>query len=458
MKCFTVYAEEIEGRIDPLYYSTDVFQVIKKSSNPKRIEEVITYIKTGFAAGANLQSNDEGIIQIRPTNISQDNLLIFDKNVYLNKEIVKEKKNEMLKKEEILFNNTNSQELVGKTAYFNLDGNYFCSNHITRIKADENIILPEYLWILLNVYQKRKVFFTLCTNWNNQSGINIELLKKVKIPLPNITKQKEIIKIFKESLDSKKQKENQAKELLESINDYVLKELGIKFPKLKDKMCFAVSSEEVRAGRLDAYYYQPKFEEVEKAVNKGNFKVNEIKTSLIMLNKLENIEEYDYINYVDLASIDKNFGLIKNKNRLEVKETPSRARQKLERGDLLISSLTGSLKSIAIFDGSFDNPICSTGFYVIKNSNKYNNHYLWTLFRSNFLQMILQRESSGAIMSAVNRNSLMNIKIPLPPINIQNKIAEEVKKRMKKAKKLKEEAKKEFNITKQKVEEMILGG
>ena len=256
---------------------------------------------------------------------------------------------------------------------------------------------------------------------------------------------------------SKKSKQSEAQKLLDSINDYVLDELGIKLPELKDKMVYVVSSEEVENNRVDSYYYQPKFEEIEKAVKKGKFEVKEIGKSIIVSNKLENIENYDYINYVDLSSINKNLGLIKNYDKLEIAEAPSRARQKLKKGDLLLSGLVGSLKSIAIFEEVFDNPICSTGFYVIKKSNNYNNYYLWALFRSDILQMLLQRESSGAIMSAINREALSNLKIPLPPLAVQNKIAEEVKKRMQKAEQLQKEAKEELEKAKQEVEKIILG-
>ncbi|NDU98930.1 restriction endonuclease subunit S, partial [Spirosoma terrae] len=92
---------------------------------------------------------------------------------------------------EVLFNNTNSQELVGKTVYFDIDGEYFCSNHITRIKTNERLS-GEFLTHLFNLYQRRKVFFKSCINWNNQSGINTDILRGIRIPLPSISVQKTI--------------------------------------------------------------------------------------------------------------------------------------------------------------------------------------------------------------------------------------------------------------------------
>ena len=85
----------------------------------------------------------------------------------------------------VLFNNTNSQEWVGKTAYFANEEKrkVYTSNHITAIDVDRSKILPEYLCAILNMYQRHNVFYSICTNWNNQSGIGLDLLKSLYIPL-----------------------------------------------------------------------------------------------------------------------------------------------------------------------------------------------------------------------------------------------------------------------------------
>ena len=45
----------------------------------------------------------------------------------------------------------------------------------------------------MNLYQRNKVFFKLCTNWNNQSGIGLDVLKSIRIPVPSkLSKQEKI--------------------------------------------------------------------------------------------------------------------------------------------------------------------------------------------------------------------------------------------------------------------------
>jgi len=202
---FTIIdSNEIENRLDPLFYISGRLDFIVGEMNLAQLGNVCEYFKSGFAAGKHSQAKDSsGIIQIRPTNIDNKGWLYFDKNIYIDTSEKETRAVDLIVKGEVLFNNTNSQELVGKSAFFNLDGDYFCSNHITRIKTKQEQLLPEYLWIILNLYQRHGYFYRICTNWNNQSGVNTNLLQSVKIPLPDLEIQKllieEIEKLFYQS-------------------------------------------------------------------------------------------------------------------------------------------------------------------------------------------------------------------------------------------------------------------
>ena len=67
-------------------------------------------------------------------------------------------------------------------------------------------------------------------------------------------------------------------------------------------------------------------------------------------------------------------------------DLPSRARRKVATGDAIVSSIEGSLDSIALIDEEYDQALCSTGFYVV-NSQAFNSEtllvaikkYSWTV-------------------------------------------------------------------------------
>lgn len=198
--CYKITSSAIrEGRFDPLYHIMGDFSFLDNCKcKIESLEENADYFKIGFAAGHMIQNQDEeGIIQIRPTNIADNGTIILNKNIYIKDHYLETKSEYLLKPKEVLFNNTNSQELVGKSAIFNFTGNYFCSNHITRILAKPDKILAEYLCLILNDYRRIGIFFGICTNWNNQSGVNINLLKKLKIPVPSLAIQNDIVKEIK---------------------------------------------------------------------------------------------------------------------------------------------------------------------------------------------------------------------------------------------------------------------
>lgn len=195
-RMFRTNAHGLSGwRFDPLFHSFKLWHAIEASPTPSgHLGTYCRLVKTGFAAGGDMQlHNDDGIVQIRPTNIGADRQLKFDRNVYLDRSILTQRPTDVLNRREVLFNNTNSQEQVGKSTFLDIEGPFVCSNHITRIATDEAELLPEYLTAVLNTYQRLKVFYSICTNWNNQSGVNVDLLRKLTIPVPNIRKQQDIV-------------------------------------------------------------------------------------------------------------------------------------------------------------------------------------------------------------------------------------------------------------------------
>ena len=171
-KVFILQKSELEKRLDPLYYAVNIFGFLKTTKfQVKSIREVVQYTISGFGVGREDQDlTEQGYIQIRPTNLDEFGNLKFDRNVYLGEEYLESKKSNIVQKGDILFNNTNSQELVGKSAFFDLNGVYFHSNHITRVRVDETILRPKFLYILLNIYQKRKtktsVLIRFMNEWN----------------------------------------------------------------------------------------------------------------------------------------------------------------------------------------------------------------------------------------------------------------------------------------------------
>jgi type I restriction enzyme S subunit len=102
---------------------------------------------------------------------------------------------------DVLFNNTNSPELVGKTAFIPKDTNWAYSNHMTRIRLRREIANPA--WVATNLhYLFVDGFFKLnCRHHVNQASISSGYLANyVTIPLPPLPEQERIVARLEELL------------------------------------------------------------------------------------------------------------------------------------------------------------------------------------------------------------------------------------------------------------------
>ncbi|WGK69597.1 restriction endonuclease subunit S [Candidatus Haliotispira prima] len=212
------FSEVSGGRLDAIYYSSDLNKLLKGQYKSSKIKDIAARIISGVGAGRQDQAGiDEGIIQIRPTNIDVNGSLKYDRNIFL----PSDQQSEKIDIDDVLFNNTNSQVLVGKTSILKESKELYFSNHITKITVGRLKVLPDYLVCILNLYQRHKVFYFICTNWNNQSGIGLDLLKSLRIPLPSLEKQTEIANHIAGIRTQAKKLQQQAKADLEQAKKEV---------------------------------------------------------------------------------------------------------------------------------------------------------------------------------------------------------------------------------------------
>ncbi|MFH1900041.1 MAG: restriction endonuclease subunit S, partial [Patescibacteria group bacterium] len=218
---FTVWSNEIEGRIDPYFYKP-----WKYNFKGILLSNFIDKITSGkYVSRDKFMSN--GVSYLRVQNLKDDGIEVGD--LFLsNNEKVSETNQE-----------TFLTGRVGSLGTFRMARDkYFYSDNILSIefKKDKNINL-EYLEIVLNSDLAREQIEKNCKG-NNQKLISQETIRNLKIPLPPLSTQNKIVEIMAKAYQEKKEKEAEAGKLLESIDDYVLNELGIQMSEIKKEMIF----------------------------------------------------------------------------------------------------------------------------------------------------------------------------------------------------------------------------
>ena len=183
------------SRYDPDFHSLrfkTIREGIASGAYPTAsIAELCEQIATGFAAGRGNQAFDyeSGLPHLRPLNLDTFGQLSLAGTKFVPKEAAHD--DNLCQRGEVLFNNTNSTSMVGKSVVFELEQPCACSNHITRLRT-RNGVSPHYLAAVFNSLRRLGYLGLLSTNFNNQAGINRETLSQLRIPHPPLPEQERI--------------------------------------------------------------------------------------------------------------------------------------------------------------------------------------------------------------------------------------------------------------------------
>ena len=94
---------------------------------------------------------------------------------------------------DLLFNRTNSFELVGKTGIFLLTGDYTFASYLIRLTINKDKALPEFISTFMNTEWFQKNIKLYATQAIGQSNINATNLKQFELPIPPVSVQRAII-------------------------------------------------------------------------------------------------------------------------------------------------------------------------------------------------------------------------------------------------------------------------
>ena len=142
--------------------------------------------------------------------------------------------------------------------------------------------------------------------------------------------------------------------------------------------------------------------------------------------KIDNIESSydDMIEYIDISSVDNNKKKIVSTQTIDYSEAPSRAKQLIQNGDILVSNVRPNLNAVALVDIESDKTlVASTGYTVIRCNNKAYNKYVFFFCQYSGFVDLLTQQATGASYPAVNSGIIKSTPIPLPPLETQRKIA-----------------------------------
>lgn len=135
--------------------------------------------------------------------------------------------------------------------------------------------------------------------------------------------------------------------------------------------------------------------------------------------------ELPEITYIDLSAVDNRTKSIVRPIVIASVEAPSRARQLIAGGDVLVSTVRPNLNSVAQVPSELHGATASTGFSVLRPlQDRLDGRYLFHWVRTSPFVDDMVRKATGASYPAVSDKLIRASLIPLPPVDEQRRIAD----------------------------------
>lgn len=182
------------------------------------VGEIMASDEPGFAC-SKAKLVDEGLIHLRPFNISNCGALFFKELYHVPIDQAPTGKRR-LEPGDLLFNNTNSVELVGKAALVeeSIEAGY--SNHLTRIRVNQEKVYPLFMLYWLRWMRGTGYFSAHATQWVSQAAFKSSELRRLKMPLPELPEQRRIVDILSRAesiVRLRREAEKKAAELIPAL-------------------------------------------------------------------------------------------------------------------------------------------------------------------------------------------------------------------------------------------------
>lgn len=131
------------------------------------------------------------------------------------------------------------------------------------------------------------------------------------------------------------------------------------------------------------------------------------------------------IDYIDISSVDNYEKKIVRVQEISAKDAPSRAKQLIQDGDVIVSLVRPNLNAVAIVEEQNENlQVASTGYCVLRSKPEIYNRYLFNFCQSDTFINKMVSQATGASYPAVSNSIVKSCEIPLPNLNQQKRVAD----------------------------------
>lgn len=480
-KIFILQRSELEKRFDPFYYVPGLVALEKKilAKKPKKLRDYVVSIASGATPRTTeselyYTGKENGIPFLRVQNLSPTGVVEFDDCKYINKETHEKylKRSQVFENDLLVKITGVGRMAVASVAPANFEGNI--NQHICVIRTGSKEI-SETLAAFLNSGIGEKL-----ASRRSTGGTRPALDYPALLSIP-VVYDKRILQITGKVVEQKKQNDIASEKLLASIDDYLLKELGITMPEpsentLKNRI-YKTSIKEISGGRFDPKLYSIQTKALLKSLYQTKYSIQTLKSLIVQsaagdwgLDEKENFNESEFVKclVIRATEFDNKFNLNVEGERAKYRLISKLKFETLDirTDDLLIEKSGGSenqpVGRIAILPKELTDKyiLCYSNFVHKIRVNKSLAHPEYIF---NYLKTIHNIKITDVMQSQTNgiRNLILreyfNLPVSLPHLDKQKEIAEHIIGIRQQAQELKDKTKVAMKKASEEIEEILLG-
>lgn len=179
-------------------------------------EKTIGEICSSLKYGTSKKSSDDGeVVVLRMGNLQNGEIDWSNLSYTSDEEDIKKY---LLKSGDVLFNRTNSPELVGKTSIYRGEMPAIYAGYLIKLDYEKNIVVGDYLNYYLNSSKAKEYYMQVKTDGVSQSNINAKKIGEFEIPLPTLSEQHEIVRLINDLLARERSAQQATEQALASID------------------------------------------------------------------------------------------------------------------------------------------------------------------------------------------------------------------------------------------------
>ena len=415
---------EYSGRIDSEYYKPSFIKYEKLILRKKGIylNQVSDFLIGPFGSSftVNNYTNEQTYRYIRGKDVKPLTLM-DDDNVYMPEEDYHRLSKYALQKDDILVSVVGTLGNAAIVTKEVLPAIFSCKSTVLR----PNGINAAYLLTYINT-KYGKELLTRKERGAIQKGLNLDDLKTLLIYRPSWIFQDRIGTLFDESL----RKLDRAKQIYQQAEALLLKAIGLQdfTPSQENTNVKSFQDSFLSSGRLDAEYYQPKYEEVMHHIaNQNHKRLGDIVAIKKSIEPGSSQYADEGIPFLRVSDYNK-FGISEPNKKLSMafcKEHSKIIKILKPKKDTILFSKDGTVGIAYVLKENKE--IITSGAVLhlhIKSKSELLPEYLALVLNSLLVQMQAERDTGGSIILHWRPDEIKDVVVPILPLEQQKRITE----------------------------------